>query len=252
MAGVSEHRASISPFAGSVVGVDEREGDLGPAVHMVAVVAVLGTFPALSGLDLTVPRGHVCVLKGPNGAGKTTVLRVAAGLVPALRGTVTVLGSNVRADRRSVRRHLGYLGHATGLYADLSVEQNVRFAVRAAGSGTGQAIDSSLTRLGLDGRLRDLRVAHLSAGQRRRVALASLLAREVPLWLLDEPHAALDPDGRDLLDELVREAVGCGTTVLIASHDTERTARLADSVVHVQGGRAVDTTRVEHGDSDVE
>ncbi len=204
---------------------------------MVGVVAVLGTFPALSGLDLTVGRGQICVLKGPNGAGKTTVLRVVAGLVPALRGKVNVLGSDVRADRRSVRRHLGYLGHATGLYADLTVEQNVQFAVRAAGAGRVGSVDSALARLGLDGRLRDLRVAHLSAGQRRRVALASLLAREVPLWLLDEPHAALDPDGRDLLDDLVKDAAAKGTSVLIASHDTERAAKLAHTVVTLQGGR---------------
>ncbi len=233
--------------------------DPGPAVFMAGVVAVLGTFPALSGLDLSVERGRVCVLKGPNGAGKTTVLRVAAGLVPALRGTVTVLGSDVRADRRSVRRHLGYLGHATGLYADLSVEQNVQFAVRAASSvsigaaGVANAsIGAALARLGLDGRLRDLRVAHLSAGQRRRVALASLLARDVPLWLLDEPHAALDPDGRDLLDDLVREAADRGTSVLIASHDTERAARLAHSIVTLEGGRVASDSAAVIGGSHVE
>lgn len=212
----------------------------GPAVHMAGVVALLGTFPALSGFDLSVARGEVCVLSGPNGAGKTTVLRVAAGLVPAIRGSVHVLGSDVRADRRSVRRHLGYLGHATGLYADLTVEQNVRFAVQAAGSKPGshpQPIDRALTRLGLDGRLRSLRVAYLSAGQRRRVALASLIARNVPLWLLDEPHAALDPDGRNLIDELVREAAASGTSVLVASHDLERAGRIADRVLTVQGGR---------------
>jgi heme ABC exporter ATP-binding subunit CcmA len=223
--------------------IQEALVESGPAIHMSGVVALLGTFPALSGFDLSLGRGEVCVLSGPNGAGKTTVLRVAAGLVPAIRGTVHVLGSDVRVDRRSVRRYLGYLGHATGLYADLTVEQNVRFAVKAAGSQF-DSIDPALTRLGLDGRLRSLRVAYLSAGQRRRVALASLVARDVPLWLLDEPHAALDPEGRDLIDELVGEAAERGTSVLVASHDLERAGRIADRVLTVQGGRVAEADHV--------
>jgi heme ABC exporter ATP-binding subunit CcmA len=231
-----------APVAWSAV--SERAGDsagAGPAVDIRQAVALLGTFPALAGLDLLVPRGQVCVLRGPNGAGKTTVLKVTAGLVPAVRGSVSVLGSDVRIDRRSIRRHLGFLGHSTGLYADLTVEQNVAFAVRATGSTSSRTvIHETLDRFGLGGRLRTMRVAYLSAGQRRRVALAALVARQVPLWLLDEPHAALDPDGRDLLDSIVRETAASGTTVLIASHDIDRAADLADRLVTIEGGRAVD------------
>ncbi len=213
----------------------------GPAVELRAVVALLGAFPALSGVDLTVARGEVIALRGPNGAGKTTLLKVVAGLVPVQRGAVTVLGSDVRTDRRSIRRYLGYLGHATGLYADLSVEQNVRFAAKATSDSTVHVnIEPALAKLGLDGRLRSLQVAHLSAGQRRRVALAALLARSVPLWLLDEPHAALDPEGRELLDGIISEVSRSGTTVLMASHDLDRADRIASRIVIVQGGRILD------------
>jgi heme ABC exporter ATP-binding subunit CcmA len=210
------------------------------AVEFRGVVALLGVFPALSGLDLTVTRGEVVALRGPNGAGKTTVLKVAAGLVAVQRGSVTVFGSDVTVDRKSVRRFLGYLSHATGLYADLSVRENVTFAARAAGVNNDQIADrvsGALERVALEGRLSTLGVSHLSAGQRRRVALASLLARNVPLWLLDEPHAALDPDGRDLLDGLICEVSAAGTTVLLASHDLDRADRLANRIVCVQGGR---------------
>jgi heme ABC exporter ATP-binding subunit CcmA len=218
-----------------------------PAIEMRGVVALLGTFPALSGCDLTIQRGEVVALRGPNGAGKTTVLKVVAGLVPIQRGSLQVLGSDVRTDRRSVRRYLGYLGHATGLYADLSVEQNVRFAVSAAG-GAPESLDATvaaaLAAMELDGRLRSLSVTHLSAGQRRRVALASLVARNVPLWLLDEPHAALDPQGRDLLDQLIIDAAATGTSVVMASHDLDRSHRIAQREINIVGGRAVTTQHV--------
>jgi heme ABC exporter ATP-binding subunit CcmA len=205
---------------------------------MHGVVALLGTFPALSGFDMDVARGEIVALRGPNGAGKTTVLKVIAGLLPVQRGTISVLGSDVRVDRRSIRRHLGFLGHSTGLYADLSVAQNVGFAVKAAGTSNPEtSVGPALQRLGLDGRLKDLQVAHLSAGQRRRVALASLVARSVPLWLLDEPHASLDPDGRDLLDSLIVEASARGTTVIMASHDLDRADQIAHRVLALQGGR---------------
>ena len=207
-------------------------------VAMRSVVAVLGAFPALSGLDLEAGPGEVVLLRGPNGAGKTTVLRACAGLVAVQRGDIFVLGCDLRKDRRSVRRRIGLLGHATSLYEDLTVEQNVRFAVRAA-AGDVNRIPAALERLDLGGRLRTLGVVHLSAGQRRRVALAALVARAPRLWLLDEPHAGLDPDGRNLLDEVIGEAAATGTTVLLASHDVDRAARIASRVVLITGGRVV-------------
>jgi hypothetical protein len=135
-----------------------------------------------------------------------------------------------------VRRHVGLLGHTTSLYDDLTVADNVRFWCRAAGARATDA-DAALAALGLDGRLRDVPVTRLSAGQRRRTSLAVLLARRAELWLLDEPHAGLDRDGRDLLDGLVRSAVGQGATVVVASHEHERSAALADRVVPVAGLR---------------
>src|SRR5438445_7563047 len=165
-----------------------------PVVHFRAAVSLLGRFPALAGVDLDVQRGSIALVHGPNGAGKTTLLRTCAGLIPVVDGEATVLGHDLRdaADRRAVRRRVGLLGHATFLYDDLSVADNVRFAVRAA--GRNRSIDDALAKLELDGRVRDVAVARLSAGQRRRVAIAALVARQPDLWLLDEPHAGLDAD----------------------------------------------------------
>ncbi|HEX2575822.1 MAG TPA: ATP-binding cassette domain-containing protein, partial [Aquihabitans sp.] len=90
-----------------------------PVVSFRGAVCLLGRFPALAGVDLDVGAGEIVLLQGPNGAGKTTVLRACAGLVPVAEGHATVLGVDLRADRRAVRHRVGLLGHASGLYEDL-------------------------------------------------------------------------------------------------------------------------------------
>ncbi len=192
-------------------------------------------FPALAGVDLDVARGEIVLLRGPNGAGKTTLLRTCAGLARATQGRVEVLGQDLVADPRAVRRRIGMLNHDDGLYADLEVADNVRFWARAAGASTADA-DRAMARCGLDGRLATVPAARLSAGQRRRTALAALLARRPELWLLDEPHAGLDRAGRDLVDALVLDAAAAGATVLFASHELERAEGLATRIVTIAGG----------------
>jgi heme ABC exporter ATP-binding subunit CcmA len=206
------------------------------AVRLRAVVSLLGRFPALAGVDLDVEGGEVVALKGPNGAGKTTLLRACAGLVPIAAGEIEVLGHDVRRHPRSVRRQVGLLGHAGFLYDELTVADNVRFAVRAAGRD-GKGVDAALDRLNLGGRLRDLGVSRLSAGQRRRVALAILVARAPELLLLDEPHAGLDASGRDLVDEVISQAAARGATVLLASHELDRARAVAHRLVTLAGGQ---------------
>jgi heme ABC exporter ATP-binding subunit CcmA len=206
------------------------------AVRFRSAVSLLGRFPALAGVDLEVAHGEVVLIQGPNGAGKTTLLRACAGLVTLTDGEAEVLGHDMRSDRRAVRRRVALLGHSTSLYDDLTVADNLRFTVRALGADPRTA-EYALARLGLDGRLRDVAVAKLSAGQKRRAAIAALLARRAELWLLDEPHAGLDAAGRDLMDQLVREATAGGATVLLASHELERARGLADRVVGMAGGQ---------------
>jgi ABC-2 type transport system ATP-binding protein len=210
-----------------------------PVIDLRDVVVVLGRFPALAGATLQVQRGEIVLLQGPNGAGKTTILRLCAGLVPMARGAGRVLGADLARERRSVRSRVGLLGHSNGLYEDLSGEENVRFWARTVGA-TDDEIASALRRLGPGGDLGATKVARLSAGQRRRVALAALVARRPELWLLDEPHAGLDAEGRDLIDQTLRAAADAGATVLVASHEVDRAAAVARRAVRVEGGRVVD------------
>ena len=205
-------------------------------VELRDAVVVYGDFPALAGVSLTVIKGEILLLQGPNGAGKTTLLRACAGLVPIVRGKATVLGHDLCADRHAVRQRVGLLGHNNGLFGDLTVRENVSFWAQLVGAENLE-VDAVLERMGLSGRLADIRAAHLSAGQKRRCALANLVVRRAELWLLDEPHAGLDARGRDELDETLRQAVASGATVIIASHELERSRQLATRVAVVAGGQ---------------
>jgi heme ABC exporter ATP-binding subunit CcmA len=198
-------------------------------------VALLGRFPALAGVDLEVGPREVVLVQGPNGAGKSTLLRLCAGLLRPESGQAEVLGHDLATDRAAVRRRVGLLGHDTALYDDLTVEENLQFWARASRADR-TSVGPALERLAVADRLRDVAVGSLSAGQRRRVALAGVVVRRPELWLLDEPHAGLDQDGRALVDELVVDAAAAGATVLVASHELDRTIGLATRRLTVAGG----------------
>ncbi len=215
-------------------------------IDLKEAVVLLGQFPALTGATLKVSQGEVVMIQGPNGAGKSTLLRLCAGLLPIREGSAMVLGHNLGKDRRKVRPDVGLLGHMSGLYEDLTVEENVAFwgsMVRAADHEVSEAIEF----MGLDGRLRDVLVRQLSAGQRRRTSFATLLVQRPSLWLLDEPHAALDTEGRALVNGLIENATKSGVTVLFVSHGMKEQTDLVHRVVTLVGGRVVEDT--VNGDS---
>ena len=214
------------------------------AVALTDAVAVIGGFPVLAGATLTVERGEIVLLRGPNGAGKTSVLRLCAGLLPLERGGGRVLGLDLTHDRDAIRSRVGLLGHRNGLYGDLTVAENVTFWGATVGATTDE-IAAAMERLGVAGRLHDVAINKLSAGQKRRTSLACLVARRAELWLLDEPHAGLDAAGRDELDLVLRQAVAAGATVVVASHELERAGSLADRIVDVVGGQIIDSQIID-------
>ena len=199
------------------------------------VVIVYDNFPAVAGATFSVDAGEIVLLQGPNGAGKTTLLRACAGLLPIARGTANVLGCDLSTNRLAVRSRVGLLGHANGLFQDLTVLENMLFWSRLVGA-MRQDVDQAMIAMGISGRLGETQVAKLSAGQRRRCALASLIVRRAQLWLLNEPHAGLDTQGRDELDRTLRAARDAGATVIFASHEIERARSLATRSLMVTTG----------------
>ena len=205
------------------------------AVRLRDAVVLLGGFPALAGVDLSVERGEVVLVRGPNGAGKSTLLHLCAGLLRLSEGQGEVLGCDLGVDRAAVRRRVGLLGHDTALYGELTAAENLQVWARASRVGETD-VPGALERLRLPQRLRDAPTDRLSAGQRRRVALAAIVVRRPELWLLDEPHAGLDSDGREIVDSIVTAAAAAGAAVVLASHEAGPAGGLATRTVAMAGG----------------
>lgn len=222
-----------------------------PTVYLRDVVALLGRFPALAGVNLDIDPGEVVLLQGPNGAGKTTLLRVCAGLIRPTSGIARILGHDVASEAKQVRRRVGLIAHATGLYGDLSVVENVVFWARASSIANPESTArEAIDRLGISERLHDLPVDRLSAGQRRRTSIAAMVVRRPEIWLLDEPHAGLDQSGRDIVDTLILDAASAGATVIVASHELERVGRLKPRAVTIAGGSVLTPSAIDGGGSE--
>jgi heme ABC exporter ATP-binding subunit CcmA len=195
-------------------------------------------FPLLSGVDLQLHSSSLTVLVGANGAGKTSLLRLLAGLIGLSAGEGSVLGLDLATiDRRQLRRRVGWLGHEGSFYDDLTVAENLTFAAQALERPIDE-LATVLERVGLSAR-RDIVAKQLSAGQRRRLGLAWLLLRRPELWLLDEPYASLDDEGRTFFDALLSDVVQRGATVIVSAHDPLRSARLHPRTLLMAGGRIV-------------
>jgi heme exporter protein A len=167
-------------------------------------------------IALTVAAGEAVILSGRNGAGKTTLLRALAGFLRPMSGSVRIVGGD---DEKTVGEQAHVIGHANAVKANLTVRENVEFWARYLAS---TAKDVTRVNLALENfGLRDLAefpVAYLSAGQKRRVGLARLLASERPLWLLDEPTVSLDAASTGLLTKVIDGHVEAGGLAIIATH----------------------------------
>jgi len=192
---------------------------------------------ALAGVTATLPAGTVVMLAGKNGAGKSTLLRILATAVQPHRGTATVDGFDVVRDREDVRRITALLAHQTYLYESLSARENLAVVADHLRKSRTR-IEAILERVGLGSRAHDA-VATFSAGMRKRLSFARLLLQEPRLALLDEPYGALDPPGFDLVDDVIANLRRGGATVVMATHQWERAARVCDLAVVLDEGRLI-------------
>jgi len=176
-----------------------------------------GDRQVFTALDFTVKAGEVLVVEGANGVGKTSLLRLIAGFLSPAQGSVTIVtDQNAITDGEERGRFAGWLGHQDGIKPQLSVGEQLEFFAHLYGAKGG--LDDALRRVGLS-RQRLLPCRYLSAGQKKRLGLARLIVSARPLWLLDEPYAALDTNGRALAAELMQAHCAAGGIVAAASHD---------------------------------
>ena len=185
-----------------------------PPLSLVATGLVCGRggMALTRALDFSVASGHCLLLRGPNGSGKTTLLLTLSGIVAPLDGRFALDGTDAEAGPA-----LHYCGHRNAIKPRLTVAENLGFWAAVNGA-TGMPVDEALEQVGL-GQLGDLDAGYLSAGQSRRLALARLLVSLRPLWLLDEPTAALDTEGHELVTRLIDQHLDMGGLAVAATHD---------------------------------
>ena len=181
-----------------------------------------------SGLSFTVAAGDAVLLTGPNGAGKSSLLRLIAGLLPAEDGTISLDGGD---EDKSLGEQAHYIAHADATKASLTAEENIAFW--AAYYGGDASPREALEAVRLD-HVADIPAGLLSAGQKRRLALARLFVAKRPIWLLDEPSVSLDAQARDELTTVMRGHVESGGLLIAATHvslglDAVQTLDLGDA-----------------------
>ena len=193
-----------------------------------------GTRWALRGISLQLEPGEVVGILGHNGSGKSTLLRVISTALRPSAGEGWVHGHHLVDDAVEVRRHIGFLAHAPGLYDDLTATENLIFAARMLGIAES-GIDGAIDRVGL-AHSRHERVRGFSAGMQRRLALARLILGTPGLLLLDEPYNNFDPQGIELVNEVIDDARARGGSALVVLHDRRQGEKVLDRIIELGRG----------------
>jgi lipooligosaccharide transport system ATP-binding protein len=213
-----------------------------PAIRLRGVVKTFGPIRAVDGLDLDVPAGTCVGLLGPNGAGKSTTMKLLTAQAIADEGELQILDHVLPGDSKLARAAMGVVPQLDNLDTTLTVEQNLRVFThlyRVPARDREEAIARALEIANLKERA-DAKVTELSGGMRRRLLVARALVHRPQVVLLDEPTVGLDPQIRQELWALISRLRSEGVSILMSTHYIEEAERLADTVVVMAEGRAVD------------
>jgi ABC-2 type transport system ATP-binding protein len=196
---------------------------------------------AVSGLDMSIPRGEFFGFLGPNGAGKTTTIKVLATLLSPTAGSVWVNGFDAAVEPRKIRESIGYMAQETSIDPELTARENVRFACEAYGVARGERAERTAELLDLVDLVEDAdkRAEEFSGGMKKRLDAATALVHEPPLVFLDEPTTGLDPKARNRLWDYFREINDAGTTVFLTTQYLEEADQLCDRLAVILDGEIV-------------
>jgi heme exporter protein A len=209
-----------------------------PLIEIRGLVKAYGLLPVLRGLNLDVPRGQFLALLGPNGSGKSTLLRLLAGLTPPNAGRVRIGGWDIPHEAQAIRAHIGLVAHRPLLYENLTARENLLFFARLydlPAAEIGPRADAMLAQVGLSRRAHDL-ARTFSRGMQQRLSIARALLHDPDVLLLDEPYTGLDQQAATTLDTVLTQARAAGSTIVMATHQLDRAAGLADRVAIVMRG----------------
>ncbi len=207
-----------------------------PAIELTHLARRYGREFVLKDINLVVRAGKIVVLKGNNGTGKTTLLKVLSTRLRPSRGSGKVFGCDLIKQANEVRKSVAYLSVSGGSYPSLTAFENLKLAARLYNLEFAKAeLEGKLEAVGLS-QARNKLVREFSSGMKKRLGIARVLLSDAELWLLDEPYNALDENGQILVDDLLKTAHLDGRTVIMATHDLERSSRFADSVLVLEQG----------------
>ena len=191
--------------------------DATAGLHLKSISCTRGYRDLFTGLDFELCPGQVLRVEGKNGSGKTSLLRIMAGLAQPLEGEVLWQGRKIHHAESNYFQNLLFLGHRAAIKYELSPIENLCMAKSLQGSKTENGIEEALYQVGLYG-FEDIPCAQLSAGQKRRVALAQLFLTRAKCWILDEPYTSLDVNAVSMLEALFTEHINSGGMLVITSH----------------------------------
>lgn len=205
---------------------------------------LLGDKLVLRNITLTLEKGEILAVIGPNGAGKSTFFKCTVGLLQPTSGDILLNGKIVKKNSAEIKQKIGFLGHESFLYNNLSPLENLKFYGKLYKvKDLDRKANELLKEVGLF-LFRDMPIRSFSRGMMQRLAIARVLLPDPDILMLDEPHTGLDQEAVALLNQIIKQKRVSGTSILIISHDFEQVHALADRVAVLKKGKIISTRQL--------